>query len=56
MYCKILSQVIKKAQRICYDKQVLESDSEIKVSWRGSKDSWVFSKTVSMVGHLIIHD
>ena len=56
IYCKVLSQVMKKAQRIYYDKQILESDSEVKISWRGSKDSWVFSKIVSMVGRLIIHD
>jgi hypothetical protein len=30
-YCKILSQVMKKAKRICYDKQILESDCEEKL-------------------------
>jgi hypothetical protein len=47
---------MKKAKRICCDKQILESGSEVATSWRGSKDSWVFSKTVSIVGCLIIRD
>jgi hypothetical protein len=47
---------MKKAKRICYDKQILESDSEVETSWRGSKGSWVFSKSVSIVGCLIIPD
>jgi hypothetical protein len=47
---------MKKAKRICCDKQMLESDSAVETIWRGGKDSWVFSKTVSIVGCLIIHD
>ncbi len=47
---------MQKAEPVCYNKQLLESDSEVKTSWRGSKDSWVVSKTVSIVGCLIIHD
>jgi hypothetical protein len=47
---------MKKAKYVCCDKQTLESDSEVETSWGGSKDSWVFSKTVSIVGCWIIHD
>jgi hypothetical protein len=46
---------MKKAECICYDKQMLESDSEVNTSWRGSKDRWVFFKTVSIVDEECTH-
>jgi hypothetical protein len=33
-YCRILTQIIKEAKRMHYNKQLLESDNKVKVVWK----------------------